>query len=30
MLDMNKDYKFLFCKLDLAKEDLNYEFQRRN
>lgn len=30
MLDMHKDYKFLFCKLDLAKEDVNYEFYRRN
>lgn len=29
-LDMHKDYKFLFCKLDLAKEDVNYEFYRRN
>jgi hypothetical protein len=30
MLDMHRDYKFLFCKLDLAKEDVNYEFYRRN
>ncbi len=29
MLDMHKDYKFLFCKLDLAKEDVKYEFHRR-
>jgi hypothetical protein len=26
---MHNDYKFLFCKLDLAKEDVRYELYRR-
>ena len=24
LLDMNKEFKFLFCRLDLAREDVNY------